>query len=62
MFDEIVAILKGHFEPKSLLVVKRFHFNQCNQKQNQTVAHYVAELKHLVKTWTQHYEIGSSVE
>ena len=25
-FDEIVAILKEHFEPKPLLVAERFHF------------------------------------
>ena len=44
-FDEIVAILKGHFEPKPLLVAERFRFNRCNQKANQSVALYVAELK-----------------
>ncbi|KAJ8333797.1 hypothetical protein SKAU_G00411160 [Synaphobranchus kaupii] len=44
-FDEIVTILKGHFEPKPLLVAERFRFNQCNQKASQPVAQYVAELK-----------------
>lgn len=44
-FDEIVTALKQHFEPKLLLVAERFCFNRCNQKANQPVAHYVAELK-----------------
>lgn len=44
-FDEIVTALKQHFEPKLLLVAERFRFNWCNQKANQLVAHYVAELK-----------------
>jgi len=44
-FDEIVKILKEHFEPKPILVAERFRFNKCNQKPSQSVAHYVAELK-----------------
>ncbi|KAK9515825.1 hypothetical protein VZT92_026433 [Zoarces viviparus] len=44
-FDEIVAVLKEHYEPKPLLVAERFRFNRCNQKANQPVAQYVAELK-----------------
>lgn len=44
-FDEIVTVLKEHFEPKPLLVAERFCFNRCNQKANQPVAQYVAELK-----------------
>uniref|UniRef100_A0A674N093 Retrotransposon gag domain-containing protein n=1 Tax=Takifugu rubripes TaxID=31033 RepID=A0A674N093_TAKRU len=44
-FEEIVTVLKGHFEPKPLLVAERFHFNRCTQKANQPVAQYVVELK-----------------
>ncbi|TWW73460.1 hypothetical protein D4764_15G0008540 [Takifugu flavidus] len=44
-FEEIVTVLKGHFEPKPLLVAERFHFNRCTQKANQPVAQYVAKLK-----------------
>lgn len=44
-FNEIVTVLKGHFEPKLLLVAERFRFNLCNQKATQLVAQYVAELK-----------------
>ncbi|XP_023204972.1 uncharacterized protein K02A2.6-like [Xiphophorus maculatus] len=45
-FGEIVDILKEHYEPKTILVAERFRFNRCNQKTSQTVAQYVAELKH----------------
>ncbi|KAK9513169.1 hypothetical protein VZT92_026728 [Zoarces viviparus] len=44
-FDKIVAVLKEHYEPKPLLVAERFRFNRCNQKANQPVTQYVAELK-----------------
>lgn len=43
-FDEIVAILKGHFEPRPLLVAERLHFTHCNQKASQSVALYVAAI------------------
>lgn len=36
-FEEIVTVLKEHFETKLLLVAERFCFNRCNQKANQPV-------------------------
>lgn len=38
--DEIVTVLKEHFEPKPLMVAERFLFKRCNQKANQPVAQY----------------------
>ena len=44
-YKDIVDVLKRHFEPKPLLIAERFRFNRCNQKADETVASYAAELK-----------------
>lgn len=44
-FEEIVNILKAHFEPKPLIIAERFRFQRCVQKPHETVSQYVAELK-----------------
>ncbi|XP_078253747.1 ER membrane protein complex subunit 2 isoform X1 [Rhinoraja longicauda] len=44
-YDDIVNILKTHFEPKPLLIAERFRFNRCNQRADESVTSYVAELK-----------------
>uniref|UniRef100_A0A3Q1B749 CCHC-type domain-containing protein n=1 Tax=Amphiprion ocellaris TaxID=80972 RepID=A0A3Q1B749_AMPOC len=61
IFDEIVAILKRHFEPKPLLVAERFRFNRCNQKANQSVALYMAELKQYAMNCEFRTNIGSTL-
>lgn len=44
-FKDIVDALTAHFEPKPLLIAERFRFNHCNQKPDQSVTVYAAELK-----------------
>lgn len=44
-YKEIVDTLKSHFEPKPLLIAERFRFNHCNQRADETVTEYAAELK-----------------
>lgn len=44
-FEEIVNILKAHFEPKLLIIVECLRFQHCVQKPHETVSQYVAELK-----------------
>ncbi|XP_051515496.1 uncharacterized protein zgc:165409 isoform X2 [Myxocyprinus asiaticus] len=44
-FEEIVDILKSHFETQPLVVAERFLFQSCAQKPHETVSQYVAELK-----------------
>uniref|UniRef100_A0A3B3D3S2 Retrotransposon gag domain-containing protein n=1 Tax=Oryzias melastigma TaxID=30732 RepID=A0A3B3D3S2_ORYME len=44
-FKEIVDILRSHFEPKPLVKAERFRFNQCCQKQRETVLEFTASLK-----------------
>lgn len=51
-FEEIVNILKAHFEPKPLIIAERFQFQRCVQKPHETVSQYVAELKQCAsKLW-----------
>ena len=57
-FDEIVAVLKKHFEPKPLIVSERFNFNRRQQAADESVADYVAELRRL----TIHCEFGTFLD
>lgn len=49
-FEEIVSLLKKHFDPAKLEIAETFNFNNCVQKPNQSVADYVVELKELART------------
>ena len=42
--EEIADTLKAHYEPKTLVIAKRFHFHRRNQGSNESIADYVAEL------------------
>jgi hypothetical protein len=42
-FDDIVDRAKAHFNPKPSPIVKRFEFNMRRQKENDSVAVYLAE-------------------
>ena len=44
---EIVATLKGHYEPKPIVIAERFNFHRRQQSGSETVAQYVAELRKL---------------
>ena len=46
-FEEITTTLKAHFEPKTLVIVERFHFHRRNQSPEESVNDYVAELRRL---------------
>ena len=46
-FVDIVVALKGHFEPKSSIIVERFHFHRRNQAPRESIATYVAKLRRL---------------
>ena len=36
-FDELVAALKGHFEPKPLVIAERFHFHRRAQAEGESI-------------------------
>ena len=46
-FADISATLKSHYEPKSLVIVERFHFHKREQAAGESIAEYIAELRRL---------------
>ena len=44
-FEQLVAILKGHFEPKPVIIAERFHFHRCSQAMEESIGEYLAELR-----------------
>ena len=46
-FGQIVAILKGHLSPKPLLIEERFRFHKQDQRDDENINTYVAEIKKL---------------
>ena len=49
-FAELEAVLKGHFQPKPLVIVERYRFYQRNQAETESVQDYVADLRRLAIT------------
>ena len=45
-YDELVALLKEHYEPKPLVIAERFQFHRRNQH-GESIAEYMAELRRL---------------
>ena len=46
-YDEIVAALKKHFSPTPLVIAERYHFYRQDQRPEESVAEYMAELRRL---------------
>ena len=49
-YEELVAALRQHYEPKPLVIGERFHFYRREQRVGESVADYVAELRRLATT------------
>ena len=43
--DELIGVLKGHFEPEPILIAERFQFHKRDQRRGETIATFVAELR-----------------
>ena len=56
-FEEIVAILQGHLSPKPLLIAERFRFHKRDQREDENINTYVAEIKKL----SEHCEFGTAL-
>ncbi len=56
-YNELVSVLKSHYNPKPSEIVQRFKLNSRTWKDGETVADYVAELKKLA----QHCEYGATL-
>ena len=53
-FEELEAVLKAHFQSKPLVIAERFHFHRRDQAVGESIADYVAQLRHL----SAHCEFG----
>ena len=47
-FEQLVAILKSHFEPKPLIIAERFHFHRHSQAMEESIGEYLAKLCRLL--------------
>jgi RNase H-fold protein (predicted Holliday junction resolvase) len=45
--EQLVTILKQHYEPRPLVIAERFHFHQRDQAVGESIADYMAELRKL---------------
>ncbi|XP_063618681.1 uncharacterized protein LOC134791562 [Cydia splendana] len=48
-YDQLVALMKGHLNPKPSLLAERFKFRQRVQKRDENIANFVTDLKKLSK-------------
>jgi hypothetical protein len=48
--DELVKVLKDHFEPKPLVIAERYRFYHRDQRTDESIAEYLAVLKKLAST------------
>ena len=46
-YDDLVGLLKKHFDPEPIVIAERFHFYQRNQKPGESIADYLAVLRRL---------------
>ena len=46
-YDELVELLKKHYDPEPIIIAERFHFYRCDQKTGESIADYLAALRRL---------------
>ena len=47
--DELITLLKNHYEPRKIVIAERFKCYKRRQKEGESIANYVAELRRLAK-------------
>ena len=47
---EIVDTFTQHFEPKQIVIAERYKFHKAEQKQSESIRHYLAKLQRLAET------------
>ena len=57
-FEELVALVKQHHNPKPSVIVQRYLFNTRVRRSGETIAAFVAKLRHL----TEHCDFGASLD
>jgi len=46
-FDELLGVLKKHFDPQPLVIAERFRFYQRSQRTDESIANFIADLRRL---------------
>ena len=46
-FEDLVDILKKHYDPEPIIIAERFHFYERSQKPGESIANYLASLRRL---------------
>ena len=46
-YDDLVNLVKKHFDPEPIIIAARFHFYQRNQKPGELISEYLAVLQRL---------------
>ena len=46
-FDELVTLLKKHYDPEPIIIAERFHYYRRNQGSHESVGDYLAQLRRL---------------
>ncbi|KAK8786159.1 hypothetical protein V5799_007476 [Amblyomma americanum] len=49
-YDEVTALLKTHYSPRKAVIAERCRFNRRLQLEQETVAEFIVQLKHLART------------
>ena len=57
-YDDLAKLAQEHFMPKPSAIVQRFKFNTRTQQPGETIAMFLAELRHL----TEHCEFGATLD
>ena len=46
-YDELVELMKKHYDPEPIIIAERFHFYRRDQKTGESIADYLASLRRL---------------
>ena len=57
-YEDLAKLLQNHFMPKPSTIVQRFRFNARSQQPGETIAMFLAELRHL----SEHCEFGITLD
>ena len=57
-YEDLAKLLQDHFMPKPSAIVQRFRFNARSQQPGETIAMFLAELRHL----SEHCEFGITLD
>ena len=57
-YQQLVDAMKSHLDPKPIFIAERFRFHRRNQREGETMAQYLAELRKL----TEHCDFRNNLD